>query len=174
MSTFTCRRGKNKTRSVKAAWVFLWSSWVTLSNTCLTSLDFLILVLHVKSVDPSMNKKQEEGRIVVRTSQQFVYDTFASFLSKTLRPNIFSEKGNGTLLDSSNYWFTQIGPLPCLMHNLVSFKTKLTDGRCVSYLPSPSATELRNNSMYRSPEREEPNKVNMPPISKQQRHALDI
>lgn len=125
MSTFTCRRGKNKTRSVKAAWVFLWSSWVTLSNTCLTSLDFLILVLHVKSVDPSMNKKQEEGRIVVRTSQQFVYDTFASFLSKTLRPNIFSEKGNGTLLDSSNYWFTQIGPLPCLMHNLVSFKTKL-------------------------------------------------
>lgn len=44
----------------------------------------------------------------------------------------------------------------------------------VSYLPSPSATELRNNSMYRSPEREEPNKANMPPISKQQRHALDI
>lgn len=103
-----------------------------------------------------MNKKQEEGRIVVRTSQSSLSTTqqihLHPFLSKILRPNIFSEKGNGTLLDSSNYWFTQIGPVHCLMHNLVSFKTKLTDGRCVSYLPSPSA-ELRNNSMYRSPER---------------------
>lgn len=56
-----------------------------LSNTCLTSLDFLILVLHVKSVDPSMNQKQEEGRIVVRTSEQFVYDTTNTFASFPLR-----------------------------------------------------------------------------------------
>lgn len=100
-----------------------------LSNTCLTSLDFLILVLHVKSVDPSMNKKQEEGRIVVRTSAVCLRHKYICILSSPrLWDQIFS------LLDSSNYWFTQIGPLHCLMHNLVSFKTKLTDGRC--FLPA--------------------------------------
>lgn len=38
-----------------------------------------------------MNKKQEEGRIVVRTSEQFVYDTFASFPLQDW-DQIFSQK----------------------------------------------------------------------------------
>lgn len=39
-----------------------------------------------------MNKKQEEGRIVVRTSEQFVYDTFASFPLQDFETKYFLRK----------------------------------------------------------------------------------